>query len=178
MGTKCWLRCRRGTSLITYMAIGAIFAVTAGITSPSSASELTKKTPVHPVTTAVAAKQFLEDDAPFAAARTAYAKAFASWEAAKRPFSTTTNFVDPFVEACKTFAQKLDSQRWPQRARVYAHIFGRSLVSIENDVNALPSLTTLSGVRALAAKFATDSATSLRDSNALRGVLDVAPVLS
>jgi hypothetical protein len=178
MGTKCWLRFRRGTSLITYVVIGAVLAVTAGSTSPSSASEWAKKTSVHPITTAVAAKQFLADEAPFAAARTAYAKAFSSWEAAKRPFSATTNFVDPFVKACKSFAQKLNSQRWPPRARVRAHSFARSLVSIENDVDALPSLTTLSGVRASAAKFATDSATSLRDSNALRGVLDVAPVLS
>ncbi len=176
MGTKRRLQSRRGTRLIKVVTIGAVFALTASIVSTSSASELAKKVPIHPITTELAARQFLADDAPFASARTAYADAFASWEAAKRPFSVTTNFVDPFVKACKTFAQKLDSQRWPRGAGTDAHVFARSLHPIENDVDALPSLTTLAGVRALAAKFASDSAISLRDSNTLRDVLDVAPV--
>ncbi len=130
------------------------------------------------MSTKLAAKQFLADDAPFASARTAYGIAFASWEATKKPFSTTTTFVDPFVKACKTFAQKLDVQHWPRGAASDARVFARSLTPIENDVNALPSLTSVAGARVLAAKFARDTATSLTDSNSLRAVLGVTPVSS
>jgi hypothetical protein len=175
MVTKRWLQHPRSASPIRYAVIGAVLFVTAGMASPSSASE-SKNTPTHPITTEQAAKQFLADDAPFASARTAYGIAFASWEAEKKPFSATNNFVEPFVKACKTFAQKLVSQHWPRGALSDARVFARSLIPIENDVNALPSLTRVVGARVLAAKFARDTATSLTDSNTLRGVLDIPPV--
>ncbi len=178
MGIKRWLRSCSCTPFIIGAVIGAVFAATAGFAPASNASELSKKPPGHPITVELAARQFLGDDAPFALARTAYGNAFASWEAAKQPFAATTDFVGPFVKACTTFSHKLDSQRWPPRARSDVRVFARSLSFIENDVNALPSLTTAAGARALATRFARDSATSLADSNLLRGVLNVAPVSS
>jgi hypothetical protein len=178
MGTQPWFRSARA-SLIKCATVGAVLIVaTASIATASSASELVKKPSTHRMTVKQAAKQFLSDDASFATARTTYANAFASWEAAKRPFSTTTSFVEPFVHACQTFERKLDSQHWPRQAVAAVRIFAASLTPVAQDVATLPSLISLSGGAALAARFARDSATALTDSNKLRSVLGVRPVVS
>jgi hypothetical protein len=178
MGQARWFKSATTTGLATRVAQAMLVIVlTSSVAAASSATEWAKKPSLRSLTTKTAAKQFLADDAPFAAARTIYGEAFTSWEAAKKPFSATASFVEPFLTACQAFEHRLDSQKWPSNAVSDVRIFAKSLIPVRNDVAALPSLTSLAGGSALAAKLARDSVASRTDSNDLRRVLGL-PLLS
>lgn len=149
---------------------GLALAVVGGLAAVAVLPDIAgAKSTHHAITISkhAAATQYLGDDASFSTARTAYQTDFTAWLAAHKPSSETTSFVDPFVAACHTFEQELQSQKWPAADKSSIRRFAASLGVVATDVNSLPTVTLATGT-AWGDKLTKDSATSLADAEKVR----------
>jgi hypothetical protein len=119
------------------------------------------------VTKKAAAAQYLADDRPFGTARTTFQTDFTAWLVAHQPASGTTSFVTPFVTACRTFQDQLETQHWPTADKASVKAFAASLGVVADDVGGLPSVTAATGT-AWGDKLKKDSLASVDAAEKLR----------